>query len=192
MSRAWLLCLLLVSSAATAETGIATAVRLVESRYAVRHHGVPGLWLAKPFMIGSGVSGLKVAEFDNFHIPAEDSYTLKQQLSKSLGAEWHPFVEEWSKRDREWSVIYTKAQEGKISMLIVTSDNGDGLTVVQIKLSPKALDQWVDDPIGSATHRNATGSKGLVAQKDVPKQAAEDHAAEDQTDAEIASSHAAK
>ena len=77
-------------------------------------------------------------------------------------------------------------------MLIVTSDNGDGLTVVQIKLSPKALDQWVDDPIGSATHRNATGSKGLVAQKAVPKQAAEDHAAEDQTDAEIASSHAAK
>ena len=86
MSRAWLLCLLLVSSAATAETGIATAVRLVESRYAVRHHGVPGLWLAKPFMIGSGVSGLKVAEFDNFHIPAEDSYTLKQQLSKIAGS----------------------------------------------------------------------------------------------------------
>jgi hypothetical protein len=154
MRRAWLLCVLLASSGATAETGIRTAVKLVESRYAVRHHGVPGLWLAKPFMIGSGVGGLKIAEFGNFHIPAEDSYPLKQQLSKSLGPEWHPFVEEWSKREGEWSLIYAKTDADRVSMLIMTSDSNEGLTVVEMKLSPKALDGWVDDPIVSAKHKS--------------------------------------
>jgi hypothetical protein len=58
-----LLILSLVAAAASAETGINTVVGLVESRYAVRHHGVPALWLARPFLIGFGVGGLKMALF---------------------------------------------------------------------------------------------------------------------------------
>lgn len=188
MTRTLLLFLLLACTAATAETGFRTAVKLVESRYAVRHHGVPGLWLAKPFMIGSGVGGLKIAEFGKLHVPAEDSYALQQQLSRSLGSEWHPFIEEWSKRDAEWSLIYTKTDDDKVSMLIMTSDSDEGLTVVEMKLNSKALDRWVDDPIDSAKHKNATKSKDSA----VPQQVAENHTAEDQTDTQIASTHAAK
>ncbi len=149
---------------------------------------MPGLWLAKPFMIGSGVGGLKIAEFGNFHIPSEDSYAVKQQLSRSLGSEWHPFIEEWSKRDGEWSLIYMKTDAEKVSVLIMTSDSDEGLTVVEMKLSPKALDRWVDDPVNSAKHKNATESKDSW----LPKQVAEDHTAEDQTDTQIATTHAAR
>jgi hypothetical protein len=188
MTRNLLLFLLLACTAATAETGFRTAVKLVESRYAVRHHGVPGLWLAKPFMIGSGVGGLKIAEFGSFHIPSEDSHALKQQLSRSLGSEWHPFIEEWSKRDGEWSLIYMKTDAEKVRMLIMTSDSDEGLTVVEMKLSPKALDRWVDDPVDSAKHKNAIESKGSA----VPKQGAEDHTVADQTDTQIATTHAAR
>ena len=63
MKRAtWLLVVLFAGCAvSSAQTGIKTVVKLLETRYAVRHHGVPALWLAKPFMIGSGIGGLKIA-----------------------------------------------------------------------------------------------------------------------------------
>ncbi len=190
MTHTLFLFVLWACTAATAETGIRTAIQVVESRYAVRHHGVPGLWLAKPFMIGSGVGGLKIAEFGNLHVPPEDSYALKQQLSKSLGPDWHPFVEEWSKREGEWSLICTKTDAEKISMLIMTSDPADGLTVVHMKLSPRALDRWVDDPIDSARHKTATGMKD--SPRFPPTQAAKDRTAVDHSDTEIASGHAAR
>ena len=190
MTRRLFFFLLLACTTATAETGIRTATKMVESRYAVRHHGVPGLWLAKPFMIGSGVAGLNIAEFGKLHVPPEDSCALKQQLSKSLGPEWHPFVEEWSKREGEWSLIYTKTDTDKISMLILTSDPGSGLTVVQMKISPKALYHWVGDPIDSAKHKDATGVKN--SPRFMPTRAAKDQTAEDHTDTEIVSSYAAR
>jgi len=165
MNRAWYLLLLMTiaSTAATAETGIKTVVKLMEARYAVRHHGVPGLWLAKPFMIGSGVGGLKIAEFSSFRVPSQDSYVLKQQVAMSLGPEWHPFVEEWSKRDGDWSLIYTKTNDAKVSILIATSDGEDGFTVVQMDLSGKALRQWFDGPVERAKHQPAKDSRHLEA-----------------------------
>ena len=41
-------------AAASAETGMKTVMAVLESRYAVHPHGVPGLWLAKPFL-GRGI-----------------------------------------------------------------------------------------------------------------------------------------
>jgi len=141
-------------ASASAETGINTVVRLLEVRYSVRQHGIPGLWLAKPFMIGSGVSGMKVAEFPKFRVLARDTYSLRQQVEKCLGPEWHPFMEEWSKADGEWSLLLTKAKDQRISMLIVTSEHEDGVTVIQLNLSGRALREWVDEP-ESAKHNSA-------------------------------------
>ena len=56
MKRVWLVFLLTVAcSAASAQTGIKTVVKILETHYSVRHHGVPGLWLAKPFMNGAAL-----------------------------------------------------------------------------------------------------------------------------------------
>jgi hypothetical protein len=137
-------------AAASAQTGIKTVVKLLETRYSIHHHGVPALWLAKPFMFGSGVGGLKIAEFQNFKMPSEDAGTLQQQVSAALGAEWFPFVETWSKRDREWSVIYAKQAGDKMQLLIVTSEENDGLTVLQMNVSGKARDEWFSEPASCA------------------------------------------
>lgn len=138
------------ASAAWAENGIDRVVKLLETRYAVRHHGVPGLWLAKPFMFGSGVSGLRIAEFDNFRIPAGDGYALNEEVRKALGEDWTPFVETWSKADHEWSVIYAREKEGRLQLLIVNSDEDDGLEVLQMNVSGKARDEWIREPMRSA------------------------------------------
>lgn len=155
MNRAWrMLPITLVTACvlANADTGIKTVVKVVETRYTVRHHGIPGLWLARPFLIGSGVGGLKMAEFAKFHVPSQDSYSLKENLALSLGPEWQSFVEVWSKNDGEWTVIYTRATNEGLSLLIVESERDDTFTVIQMNLNGKALRQWVDEPIKSARH----------------------------------------
>ncbi len=139
-----------IASAAWAENGIDRVVKLLETRYAVRHHGVPGLWLAKPFLFGSGVSGLRIAEFDNFRVPAGDGNALNEEVRKTLGADWTPFVETWSKADHEWSVIYARDHGDRLQLLIVDSDEHDSLEVLQMEVSGKARDEWVSEPVGSA------------------------------------------
>lgn len=148
-----------IASAAWAENGIDRVVKLLETRYAVRHHGVPGLWLTKPFLFGSGVSGLRIAEFDNFRIPAGDGNALNEEVRKVLGEDWTPFVETWSKADREWSVIYARETAGKLQLLIVDSDEDDGLEVLQMDVSGKARDEWISEPVGSARHDGARGGE---------------------------------
>lgn len=145
-----LLLLPLLSAVAPAETGIKTVVRLIESRYGVRHHGIPGLWLAKPFLTSGGGGGVKIEEFSGLQISAGDSEWLRQHIPPSLGRDWHPFVEEWSNRDGEWSFIYTRSNGQHVSMLILTSDREDGLTAVEMRVSDKNMAEWLDHPIRSA------------------------------------------
>jgi hypothetical protein len=147
----WLLIVLFAGCAASsAQTGIKTVVKLLETHYAVRHHGVPGLWLAKPFTMGSGIGGLKIAEFKNFRLPSEDAGTLQLQVGSALGPEWFPFIETWSRHDHEWSVIYAKETGDKMQLLVVSSEEGDGLTVLQVNVSGKARRDWFHEPIDCA------------------------------------------
>ena len=140
----------LLCAAAPAQTGIKTVVRLIESRYSVRHHGIPALWLAKPFLRSSGAGGVKIEEFSGLRISAGDSEWLREHIPQSLGPDWHPFVEEWSKSNQEWSFIYTKSNGQHVNLLILASDQEDGLTAVEMRVSDKNMAEWLDDPIRNA------------------------------------------
>ena len=148
MKRAWwvVLTVAVACSAASAQTGMKTVVELVETQYSVRHHGVPLLWLAKPFLLGSGVGGLKIAEFGNLRVPAEQAETLKHQIGEALGPRWSPFVENWSK-DGGWSAIYARA-EGRSMKMLMVEEEGGGLTVLQMKV--KKAGAWFDEPAKKA------------------------------------------
>jgi len=150
----YLLLLPLLSAAAPAETGIKTVVRLIETRYSVRHQGIPALWLAKPFLNSSVGGGLKIEEFSGLRISAGDSEWLREHIPQALGPDWHPFVEEWSKSAGEWSFIYTESRGQHVSMLILTSDQEDGLTAVEMRVSDKNMAEWLDDPIRNAKSHN--------------------------------------
>ena len=134
-----------------AATGFGQLVKAIEHRYSVRHHGVPGLWLAKPFLIGSGVGGLRIANFNNFHIPAADMDQARQQMREVLGPEWQPFVEVFSKHDGEWTAIYIQTS-GKTMELLIAADDDNNFTVVQMKLSERAMREWMDEPVKHAKH----------------------------------------
>jgi hypothetical protein len=151
MKRIWNSALVFVmlivgGTVSTAETGMKTVVTVLETRYSVRHHGVPGLWLAKPFLFVSGLGSLKMAVFGNFRPPAGDTYVLKESVEQALGPEWSPFVETWSKTDGESTVIFAKTVGDGLRMLIVSSDREDGLTLLQVGVSGRAVRLWLDEP----------------------------------------------
>ena len=124
---------------------------MVEARYAVRHHGIPFLWLAKPFLIGSGVSGFKMAEFQNFWVPASDVSRLRVEVQQALGPAWSTLVET-ANRNGEWSVIYVRPDTGRMKMLMLSSEPSGGLSVMQMKVNPAAMNDWVDEPVKTAKH----------------------------------------
>lgn len=135
------------------DTGIKNVVHMLEARYATRHHGIHWLWLARPFLIGSGVSGLKMAEFHDLRGRPSQSENLSDEVGRTLGPDWSLFVETWE-RGGEWSLIYARTSGRGMKMLIVSADQGDEVTLVQLTVSGKALDDWVDEPVETATRTN--------------------------------------
>jgi len=141
-----MLAMMFAKAAAANEAGINTVVKVLEARYGEHHHGIHGLWLAKPFLIGSGVSGLKMAEFRELQVRGYESESLKEELRRKLGAEWTPFIETWE-RQGGWSVIYAKTSGRGMTMLIVTAEPGDTVTLLQVNVSGKTRDEWINDPV---------------------------------------------
>lgn len=150
MRRTWQLAIVAVTIGitcfASAKTGMKTVVNVLESRYAVHHHGVPGLWLAKPFLFVSGIGSLKMAEFGKLRLSASDVYPLKATVEQALGLDWSPLVETWSKSDGEWSFIFAQTAGAGFRILIVSSDQDDGLSLIQVNVSGRAVRLWLDEP----------------------------------------------
>jgi hypothetical protein len=140
-------------TAEAGETGIKNVVQMLETRYATRHHGIHWLWLARPFLLGSGMSGLKMAEFRDLHARAPQSENLSDEVGRTLGPDWSLFVESWE-RGGEWSLIYARTSGRGMNLLIVSADQSDEVTLVQLTVSGKALDGWVDEPVETANRTN--------------------------------------
>ncbi len=163
MNRRGILITLLVvalglAAPAAAQTGMDAVVKFLETRYSVRHHGVPGLWVAKPFMLGSGVRGLKMATFEGLHISPEDRTAIRTELDRTLSEQWTPFVESRSNVDGDWSIIYARENGEKLELLIFASDHED-VTVLQMTASGKARDRWISEP-GISTKHNRSHMQG--------------------------------
>lgn len=129
---------------------IRAVVKAVEGRYAVHHHGVPGLWIAKPFMIGSGASGLKMAVFDGFCRTDVTGTEFEAAVQQALGSQWSPFVSVVSNHER--TIIYTRPSGSKLIMLVATFEH-DGLTLMQMRVGGKAMRDWLDEPVQTASDR---------------------------------------
>ncbi len=141
-----------------AQKALDTVVKLVETRYSVRHQGVPGLWFARPFMFGSGVSGLKIAVFEGLRISPDHWSALQQDLTRALTDEWTPFIEARSSTDGDWSMIYARGNGKRLELLIFASDKED-VAVMQMSVSGKARDEWISNPERHAKQKGSLPAK---------------------------------
>jgi hypothetical protein len=156
-----LLVVLLASNLALAGDEFHGVVNSIESHYGVHHMHIPLLGVALLFARPEGVSGLKLAVFENFHrgdIDHRDvgDNDIRDLVERSLGSDWRLFVRTHSRHDREDTLIYTNLSSGKMEMLIVNIEP-DEATVVEMKLSDRALKRWLHEPGESAHDEWGTG-----------------------------------
>ena len=150
-----------VASAADEFRGV---VHAIEGRYGVRHTHIPLLGFAMWFARPEGVSGMKLAVFENFS-STTSSDDVSRLVEDALGHEWPPFVRVHSrnraKGDDEATLIYTSPAGGKLRMMIVNVESSEA-TVVDVKLSDRAIRKWLKEPgeeaeghAGPPRHRDA-------------------------------------
>jgi hypothetical protein len=155
MSRIGAIALLLAVLAIPASADdFSTVVKQVESHYGVRqlHPRLIGFmfFLLKPAMWGSGVSGMRVAAFEEETRSFTPSTTdLEKIMRRALSPKWKPFVRVDSRRDGEATVLYADVS-GKHMHLIVASVERHEIAVVQMKIGDKAFKRWYGDPAAEA------------------------------------------
>jgi hypothetical protein len=109
-----------------------------------------------------GVSGMKFAVFDDIDpslSPDEDKFDSFMQ--SIVGSEFQPFVRVRSHRDHEQTYIYLHNVKESSEMLVVTIDNSDAV-VMQMRLKPEAMKDWMDDPVNQGRHSAHEGPLGNV------------------------------
>ena len=113
-------------------------------------------FLAKPAMWGSGVDGLKIASFENADRPFKPSVReLDQVMVASLDAQWQPFVRVDSRKDGEAVVIYSSINAKHMTMLIGSIESS-GISLVRIRIDPKAFKEWKTSPKDKAKNASYT------------------------------------
>jgi len=125
-------------------------VHAIEQTYGVHHLRIPFLGVATFFARPEGVSGVKLAVFENLEMTA-DASKVNGLVENALGSDWHPFVRVRSREDGDTTLIYTNPSGGKMRMMIVSLEPSEA-TVVEISLSESAIKAWLKEPGEEAEH----------------------------------------
>ncbi len=129
----------------TADHDFNGLVRNIEKQYGVHHTHIPMLGLVMFFAKPKGVHTLKIATFEDFHAQREVfGPEVQRMIEEHFGSAWKPMVRTWS-RDGESAFVYVNTGSEKVEMLIVSLDTSDA-TVVELKVDPSAMDEWLDEP----------------------------------------------
>lgn len=135
------------TTALAADSEFHAVVNAIESEYGVRHTHIPMLGFALFFVRPEGVSGMKLAVFEDFHSHTSAA-NVNRVVEQSLGPGWYPFVRVRSNNDDgdgETTLIYASPSGGKLRLMIVNVESEEA-TVVELKLSDRAIKHWLDDP----------------------------------------------
>jgi hypothetical protein len=126
-------------------------VHAIEDHYGVRHMHIPFVGLAMLLARPAGVSGFKLAVFEDFHSSdvASMNNDLQHVVEHSLGPDWHLFVRTRTQNDSDDTLIYVSLGEAKLQMMVVTIEPNEA-TVLEMNLSDRALKKWLDEPKESA------------------------------------------
>jgi hypothetical protein len=109
---------------------------------------VPLLGVAMFFARPSGVSGMKLAIFENLDAHA-DPDDVRRVVENSLGEGWYPFVRVRSRNDEnataETTLIYANPSDGNLRMMIVNVESSEA-TVIELKVDERGVKRWLSEP----------------------------------------------
>lgn len=162
MKRLWLIpivsCIVLVPAAvvlaSSGGSGFDGVVSSVESRYHVHATRIPFMGLVS-LISGTathgGVSGMHVAEIENFREQI-DGDELNRMVEEKLGAGWQRMIRDTSRHGAEQTLIFVHPEGSRMGMFIVDKD-GSEMDVVQISVDPDHL----NESIGKYDHAHSGG-----------------------------------
>lgn len=91
-----------------------------------------------------GVKAFKMAIFEDQHLSGTELDTRLDELVQRAGSSgWQPMVKSLSRRSGEHTYIYAKA-EGNDMKLLLVSVEADEAVVMQLKIDPKKLSDFIN------------------------------------------------
>ena len=147
MKRLWLIPIVIVVLlipvavlAGSGEGGFDGVVHSIESKYHVRATRIPFLGLIS-LVAGKatheGVSGLHVAEFEQFSEPV-DGDELNRMVEEKLGSGWERIIRETSRKGNEQTLIFIHPEGERMGLFVVDLD-GHEMDVVQVSVDPNPV-----------------------------------------------------
>ena len=136
--------------------GFDGVVSSIETRYHVHAQRIPFLGLISFISHKAsegGVSGLHVAEIDNFHADV-DGEELNSLVQQKLGEGWERMIRETSRKGNSQTLIFVHPEGRKMGMFVLDLD-GNEMDVVQMSVDPNHLSQ----SIGKYEHHQHDGDK---------------------------------
>jgi Domain of unknown function (DUF4252) len=116
--------------------------------YKAKRVSIPFLGLANFFVKivrPAGVKSFKVAIFENLNFaPGTADAGLAAVMRNALSPEWQPLVRVRS-RGGEQVYVYAREAGENIKLMVMTIDQSDAV-VARVKLSPKRLSEFLNDP----------------------------------------------
>jgi hypothetical protein len=125
-------------------SGFDGVVTTLEHRYHAHATRIPFMGLISLVAhkaSSGGVSGLHVAEFDNFNEQV-DGDELNNIVEQKLGLGWSRMIRDTSKHGAEQTLIFTRPEGQRMGMFIVDLD-GHEMDVVEISVDPDHLNESI-------------------------------------------------
>src|ERR1039457_6711490 len=119
-------------------------VSSIESKYHVRATRIPFMGLVSLISHKAshgGVSGMHVAEIENFQAPV-DGEELNRMAEQKLGAGWEGMIRGTSPKGKGETLIFVQPEGNRMGMFIVDK-GGKEMGVVPISVDPDHLNQSI-------------------------------------------------
>jgi hypothetical protein len=129
---------------AGSDSGFNGVVSSIESRYHAHATRIPLMGvmsLVAHKATRGGVSGVHIAEFDNFQEKV-DGDELDAMVEQKLGQGWERMIRETSKKGNEQTLIFAHPEGGRMGLFVLDLD-GNELDVVQVSVDPAHLNETV-------------------------------------------------
>ena len=149
VAASWMLSCAVVQGA---ERGFDEIVRAISDQLHTRPLHIPffGLVNAATFVAQpAGVKHIDLAVFENLDLNDHTAKDVAEVIRKSAGGRWKPFVQVRSRE--ETAIVYMEEDRADCRLLVTTVDTGE-VTLVEVRLNPKGLQVWLNEPEKTALH----------------------------------------
>ena len=105
----------------------------------------------------AGVKSIKLAYFENQHLDGTDAdKRLDEIVARASRSGWQPMVRSVSRRSGEHVYVYAQNADSDVKLLVVNVEPNEA-EVIQVKLDPKKLEEFIDENVHDHGHSARDG-----------------------------------